>query len=142
MEYVEVNRNRWEHMRQFFKQRRVYSFMRIILVALFFFTAAITEGMNGMRMAYAGDRAEYAKSNIVVVLCNAVDFIAHGPGKVVAMLILISLAIALFLGKVTWGLAIAVGVGIGLMMGASNIMQILSGDKEDICAGTQKEKEK
>lgn len=73
------------------------------------------------------------KSPIMLVLCKAVNFISQGPGKIIAMLILISLAIALFLGKVTWGLAIAVGVGIGVMLGAGNIMAILGGG-DDPCA--------
>ncbi|CAL7963053.1 membrane hypothetical protein [Alphaproteobacteria bacterium] len=121
-----------------FKKNKM-RFMQTILAILFFFTATITGVADVIRSAYADEpKKNYADSDIVKVLCNAVDFIAHGPGKVVAMLILISLAIALFLGKVTWGLAIAVGVGIGLMMGASNIMMILSGDSTDICAQVKK----
>jgi type IV secretion system protein VirB2 len=39
----------------------------------------------------------------------------------------ISLAIALFLGKVSWGLAIAVAVGMGILFGAKDVVDLLSG---------------
>ncbi len=68
------------------------------------------------------------------VICNAVQELTGPIGRAIAVLIVISLAIALFLGKVTWGLAIAVAVGLGVLFGAPTVVALLSGQKvEDIC---------
>lgn len=109
--------------------------IKIFVIAIFLSFFAIS--LKDASAVGAGQSNEaYKKSPIMSVLCNAVNFISKGPGKVIAVLILISLAIALFLGKVTWGLAIAVGVGIGIMLGAGNILGILSGEGNP-CEGVE-----
>lgn len=64
---------------------------------------------------------------ITNTLCNAVNQLTGSIGRSIAILIVISLAIMLFLGKVTWGVAIAVGVGMGILFGAPGVVKILSG---------------
>ena len=66
------------------------------------------------------------KSGITTIFCNVINQITGGIGKVISVLILISMAIGLFLGKITWGLAIAVMVGMGLLFGAKGIVDIIS----------------
>lgn len=71
---------------------------------------------------------------ITKVICNAIAQLTGGIGRAIAVLIIISLAIALFLGKVTWGLAIAVAVGLGILFGATNVVALLTGENaEAIC---------
>lgn len=70
---------------------------------------------------------------IVNVLCNAQNQLTGPIGKAIAILIVISLAIALFIGKVSWGVAIAVGVGMGVLFGAPGIVNLLSGGNTNIC---------
>ena len=67
------------------------------------------------------------KDKVTEILCRANNFIAGGPGKAIAVLIILSLAIGLFLGKVSWGMAIAVAVGMGIMFGAPQIVAAISG---------------
>lgn len=72
-------------------------------------------------------------SNITNILCNAINQLTGPIGKAIAILIIISLAISLFLGKVSWGMAIAVAVGMGILFGAKNVVGLLSGDKTAMC---------
>ncbi len=65
-------------------------------------------------------------TQITTTLCNAVNQLTGSIGRSIAILIVISLAIMLFLGKVTWGVAIAVGVGMGILFGAQQVVNILS----------------
>lgn len=77
-------------------------------------------------------------SKITEVICKAIGQLTGPIGRAIAVLIIISLAIALFLGKVTWGLAIAVAVGLGILFGASNVVGILTGvSGDDICTDIQ-----
>ena len=78
------------------------------------------------------------QSKITAVICKAIEQLTGPIGRAIAVLIIISLAIALFLGKVTWGLAIAVAVGLGILFGASNVVAILTGTPANqICADIQ-----
>ncbi len=66
-------------------------------------------------------------TQITNILCNAVNQLTGNIGRSIAILIVISLAISLFLGKVSWGMAIAVAVGMGILFGAKDVVQLLSG---------------
>ncbi len=88
-------------------------------------------------------------TGIITIFCNVIDQITSGVGKVIAILILISMAIGLFLGKITWGLAIAVMVGMGLLFGASGVVDIIAGsaitasgqtNTDNICATVRAKK--
>ena len=67
------------------------------------------------------------QTKIEEVLCNAVNQLTGPIGRSIAIIIIISMAIALFLGKVSWGLAIAVAVGMGILFGAKDVVNLLSG---------------
>ena len=77
-------------------------------------------------MLYVDNVFAADKSGITTIFCNVINQITGGIGKVISVLILISMAIGLFLGKITWGLAIAVMVGMGLLFGAKGIVDIIS----------------
>jgi type IV secretion system protein VirB2 len=54
-----------------------------------------------------------------------------GPvGRAVAAVAVIFLGFSLFMGKVTWGLALALGIGIAAIFGAPEIVDMLGGDGE------------
>lgn len=78
------------------------------------------------------------------VMCNVIDQISGPIGKTIAIIIIISLAIMLFLGKVTWGVAIAVAVGIGILFGAKDLINTLTSSIGDaaadqkVCQGSTK----
>jgi type IV secretion system protein VirB2 len=74
------------------------------------------------------------KNKISDILCNVVKLITGNIGKAISVLIIITLAIALFLGKVSWGMAIAVAVGMGIMFGAPGIVSLVAdGKSSEIC---------
>ena len=62
------------------------------------------------------------------ILCNVSKQISGPIGKTIAILVVISVAVGLFLGKITWGVAIAVAVGMGVLFGAEGIVKLISGD--------------
>ena len=64
---------------------------------------------------------------ITNIMCNATNIITGSVGKSIAIIIIISLAISLFLGKVSWGLAIATLIGMGVLFGAPSIVNVISG---------------
>lgn len=68
------------------------------------------------------------------ILCNITRQISGNIGKAIAILIVISVALGLFVGKITWGVAIAIAVGMGVLFGAESIVKLISGSDAAICA--------
>ncbi len=83
-----------------------------------------------------GKDSKDAGQGIADVLCNVIAVAKGATGKTIATLVIISMAIGLFLGKITWGVAIAVAVGMGILFGADNVVQFVSGGSGDICTNT------
>jgi type IV secretory pathway VirB2 component (pilin) len=67
-----------------------------------------------------------AGQGIAQVLCNVIAVAQGATGKTIATLVIISMAIGLFLGKITWGVAIAVAVGMGVLFGANTVVSFVS----------------
>jgi type IV secretion system protein VirB2 len=109
----------------------------------YFFTIfsiiALTLSLNffSMPAAYAANAAD-AGQGIANVLCNVIEIAQGQVGKTIATLIIISLAIGLFLGKITWGVAIAVAVGMGVLFGANTTVGFIAGGG-DPCENTNQE---
>ena len=103
--------------------RPILGFMALITALLFSFSVAAA--------ANADD-----PTGIVTIFCNVINQITGGIGKVVSVLILISLAIGLFLGKLTWGVAISVMVGMGILFGAASVVDTIAGDQDGTSAKT------
>ncbi len=99
----------------------MYRALAIVFMSLTLFTVAPTYQSNaGFTTQQGGMTAE--------ILCRANKFIAGNTGKGIAVLVVLSLAIGLFLGKVSWGMAIAVAVGMGILFGAPGLVGAISGD--------------
>ncbi len=65
------------------------------------------------------------------VLCNAYK-IFNGPlGKTFAIFAIVALGIGFFLGKVSWGTAMAVALGVGAIFGAPALVSTLTGSTGD-----------
>ncbi len=77
---------------------------------------------------YSAKADNTANTQISNIICNAVNQLTGTIGRSIAILIIISLAISLFLGKVSWGMAIATAVGMGILFGAKDVVGLLSGD--------------
>ena len=69
------------------------------------------------------------------ILCNALSIVQGGVGRSIAEFAIIFIGISLFLGKVSWGVAIATVLGIGAIFGASTIVAGLGGGEGDCTAG-------
>ncbi len=81
------------------------------------------------------DNVDAASAGITNVLCQAIKIVQGPTGKTIAILVTISLAVGLFLGKITWGVAIAVAVGMGVLFGANTVVGYIAGSGADPCAG-------
>ena len=53
-----------------------------------------------------------------------------GVGKTIAAFAIIMIGAAMFLGKISWGLAISTAIGIGAIFGASTIVAALGGGEQ------------
>ena len=65
------------------------------------------------------------------VLCNILELLQGGIGKGIAAFAIIFMGISLFLGKVSWGLAISTALGIGAMFGAISVVDAISENDND-----------
>jgi len=74
-----------------------------------------------------------AANTITSVMCVATNQLTGPIGRVIAVVVIASLAISLFLGKVSWGLAIATMVGMGVLFGAPALVNLLSAGNAAIC---------
>jgi type IV secretory pathway VirB2 component (pilin) len=59
-------------------------------------------------------------------LCNVVNLLDGGVAKAIGTIAIIFLALGLFVGKVSWGVAVATGLGIGAMFGAEKIVNLVA----------------
>ena len=62
-----------------------------------------------------------------VVMCNALSLVTGGTGRTLAAFAIVSLGIGFFLGKVAWGLMLAVALGIAALFGAPTIVNAIAG---------------
>lgn len=75
--------------------------------------------------------ASFAQSaNIVAnAICNIVKELQGPVARGVAAFGIIFLGFSLFLGKISWGVALALGIGIGAIFGANEIVDLIAGDE-------------
>ena len=71
------------------------------------------------------------------VMCNAYTIFNGNLGKTFAVFAIVALGIGFFLGKVSWGTAIAVAVGVGAIFGAPGLVQTITGGTDRICSPTK-----
>ena len=94
--------------------------MMTIMSAITFFSPTVA-------LADPPVTVDYGTIGITNVLCNVIGVAQGNTGKTIAILVVISIAIGLFLGKITWGVAIAVAVGMGVLFGAGPMVFAISG---------------
>ncbi|MBL6621368.1 MAG: TrbC/VirB2 family protein [Rickettsiales bacterium] len=68
-----------------------------------------------------------ADTQIEATLCNILYFLTGTIGKAIAAFALVFLGISLFLGKVSWGLAISTALGVATIFGAPQLVETLGG---------------
>jgi len=72
---------------------------------------------------------------IAGTMCKITSALTGPIGKGIATIAVVVLGIGLFLGKLSWGLAMATAVGIGMIFSAGTIVSWLGGNS-DTCAST------
>ena len=77
-----------------------------------------------------------AETPLEATLCTILGFLTGTVGKAIAAFALVFLGISLFLGKVSWGLAISTALGIATIFGAPKLVETLSGGKSDDAINT------
>ncbi len=113
------------------------NFKKILIISIIVFSTSFL--LCTESYAVDGDKGGGGKTNttdagdgIAQVLCNVIEIAQGATGKTIATLVIISMAIGLFLGKITWGVAIAVAVGMGVLFGANTVVGFLAdGSKGD-----------
>jgi type IV secretory pathway VirB2 component (pilin) len=69
----------------------------------------------------------YKPTQIDQTMCTVVTMLTGTIGKAIAIFAIIFIGVSLFMGKVSWGLAISTAIGIGAIFGAAGIVDTLSG---------------
>jgi type IV secretion system protein VirB2 len=87
-------------------------------------------GLIGAVFIALTPEAVFAQNAIESTVCAIVGQLAGPVGRAVAAVAVIFLGFSLFMGKVTWGLALALGIGIAAIFGAPEIVDMLGGDGE------------
>ncbi len=67
------------------------------------------------------------ESSLTIAMCNVVTMATGTGAKVFASLVIISLGIGFFTGKISWGLILGVGGGIASIFGSVTIVAVISG---------------
>lgn len=68
-----------------------------------------------------------ATTGLEQVICNALLIMQGGVGKGIAAFAIIFIGVTLFMGKVSWGVAISTALGIAAIFGAGTIVEALGG---------------
>ena len=116
------------------------NFKKILIISILVFSANLLLCTESYADPTKPQDAKDAGAGIANVLCNVIHVAQGATGKTIATLVIISMAIGLFLGKITWGVAIAVAVGMGVLFGANTLVGFLSnttgttGSVTDVCA--------
>lgn len=81
--------------------------------------------MMSPELAFADESTN--DDGISSVLCNVVGKLTGAIGRAVVTIAVVVLGIGLFIGKLSWSLAIATAIGIGMIFSAGIIVNWLSG---------------
>lgn len=78
--------------------------------------------------------ASNSAGGIASTMCRITHSLTGPIGKAVATIAVVVLGIGLFLGKLSWGLAMATAIGIGLIFSANSIVNWLGGSSAASCS--------
>ena len=118
--------------------KMLLNFKKIFIISILFFSTNLLFCTKSYADSDKSKDPTDAGAGIAQVLCNVIKVAQGATGKTIATLVIISMAIGLFLGKITWGVAIAVAVGMGVLFGANTLVGFLSntsggGAVTDVC---------
>ena len=101
-------------------------------LSMAFLLAVVAMSMPGdvLAQATATTVGSVSDNSVAQVVCNIVTQLQGPVARGVAAFGIIFLGFSLFLGKISWGVALALGIGIGAIFGANEIVDLISGDGE------------
>ena len=117
------------------KTRSLISSMSGIQTLMFCFCAAMLLSFLTPNISFASGTGA-SNDAIAGVLCTIVCALQGGIGKAVATIAIVVLGIGLFLGKLSWPLAVATAIGIGMIFGASELVTWISSSTSQAAAGS------
>ncbi len=105
-----------------------------LLLKSFFYSAVflLVSWVSGVAFASTGSSLH---DPVTHVLCWLSDMSGGAAGKAIATIALVFLAVGLFVGKITWGVAVSVVVGIAVMFGAPRLVDAINGKAIEGCMG-------
>lgn len=74
-----------------------------------------------------------SSDTIANTLCIITQALQGDIGKAIATIAIVVLGVGLFLGKISWPLAVATAIGIGMIFGAAELVQWLSSNSSQGC---------
>ena len=80
-------------------------------------------------MLPAGEAMAQGANPLANTVCRVVTALQGDIARGVAAVGVIFLGFGLFMGKVTWGVALALGIGIGAVFGAADIVTLLGSNE-------------
>ena len=83
----------------------------------------------------AGGGGPAIKTDVSKVICNIVKYLQGPIVRGVAAFAVIFLGFSLFLGKITWGTALALGIGVACVFGAEQIIAVMAGSEDECIDG-------
>lgn len=95
-----------------------------------FMLAAAATMMPELAAAAAADSSNSNSANASIVsssVCNVVNVLQGPIARGVAAIGIIFLGFSLFMGKISWGTALALGIGCAAIFGAKTIMGVFGG---------------
>jgi len=99
-----------------------------VMNLLFFFLCALVAMSVPYEVMAAGIKiASGSAGGIAGTMCKITNALTGPIGKGIATIAVVVLGIGLFLGKLSWGLAMATAVGIGMIFSAGSIVNWLGG---------------
>lgn len=105
-----------------------YSFLFIFSL---FFVAPAVIGINTEK-SYANEGPMAGATPFEAVGCRVFLILTGTPGKILASVVIITLGMGFFTGKVSWGLMIGAAAGIGAMFGAPTIVEFIGGSSDEL----------
>ena len=107
-----------------------------ILYLFFFFLLAIVVMSMPYEVLAAAQSTKISSASaggIAGTMCKVTNALTGPIGKGIATIAVVVLGIGLFLGKLSWGLAMATAVGIGMIFSAGTIVNWLAGGSATTC---------
>ncbi len=101
-------------------------------ITLCFMLAAVAIMLPDLAAA-AADPLDRNDNQITETICNIVNLLQGNIARGVAAFGVIFLGFSLFLGKISWGTALALGLGLGAIFGAQQLVGLASSGDGAFC---------